>query len=136
MASTDGDILPSYNTLFPEDEPVANNINERRRRFTTITLREIYYPSGCPCHPKEKKSDKKGKRKQQEQTHPNQFPFQQSEQRQLHLKQQYLRRFEILKDTAVGLGLPQNLHPAVVEVSMTMAQLSRPPQPVTSIMKW
>ncbi|KAK5237705.1 hypothetical protein LTR47_000797, partial [Exophiala xenobiotica] len=73
MGSTDGDILPSYNTLFPEDEPVANNTNERRRRFTTITLREIYYPSGCPCHPKEKKPDKKGKRKQQEQTHPNQF---------------------------------------------------------------
>jgi hypothetical protein len=36
----------------------------------------------------------------------------------------------------VGLGLPQNLHPAVVEVNMTMAQLSRPPQPVNSIMNW
>ncbi|KAK5202463.1 hypothetical protein LTR41_011792 [Exophiala xenobiotica] len=73
MASTDRDILPSYNTLLREDERVANNTNDRRRRHTIITLREIYYPSDCPCHSKEKKSDKKGKRKQQQQIQFNQF---------------------------------------------------------------
>jgi len=36
--------------------------------------------------------------------------FQQSEQRQLHLEQQHIRRFEILEDTALGLDIPQNLH--------------------------
>ncbi|KAK4937640.1 hypothetical protein LTR10_021786 [Elasticomyces elasticus] len=73
MAATNGDDLPPYNTLFREEEPPApteTNTNIRRR-YTTITLREIYYPSGCPCHPPEQ-PDKKGKRKQHDHP-PNHF---------------------------------------------------------------
>ncbi|KIW20279.1 hypothetical protein PV08_00854 [Exophiala spinifera] len=149
MASTDGDILPSYNTLFPEDEPAANQTNGGRRRCTTITLREIYYPSGCPCHPGEKKADKKGKRKQQDTAAPtNQFRIEDSldlpqwlEQRQLELEQQHIRRFEILKSTTLGLVFPQNLRLEVVEVDPDTREQEQEhdtarPCFTTSNMKW
>jgi len=62
----DADFLPPYNALFPEEE--TNWVINGRRRYTTITLREIYYPGGCPCHPKERKSAKKSGKSKQEPT--------------------------------------------------------------------
>jgi len=62
--ATESDLLPSYNTLFPEDD--ANITINGRRRYTTITLREINYPGGCPCHPKEVKGKKKAKKATQQ----------------------------------------------------------------------
>lgn len=32
---------------------------QRERRYTTITLREIRYPLGCPCHPADPEAAKK-----------------------------------------------------------------------------
>lgn len=72
-AAASMDQLPNYNSLFPlQDQRPTNRSHEARRRYTTITLREIYYPGGCPCHPvppplsKKNKKDKKNK--------PNQPP--------------------------------------------------------------
>src|SRR4051812_6721267 len=62
--------LPTYNALFPAEEE-ANRTP--RRRYTTITLREIYYPGGCPCHPIEKPS-RKGKKKKCEHQPPTLRP--------------------------------------------------------------
>lgn len=80
MASADGDFvaegdfLPPYHALFPEEEPANTTMGNRRR--TTITLREIHYLGSCPCHPKEKKQpDKKGKRKQPTPPPANVFQF-------------------------------------------------------------
>lgn len=38
---------------------VALYLPEQPRRCTTITLREIRYPEGCPCHPKDSEKAKK-----------------------------------------------------------------------------
>ncbi|KAG9777207.1 hypothetical protein KCU88_g4587, partial [Aureobasidium melanogenum] len=116
-SNSNPDILPSYNALFPEDGGQANTVINGRRRYTTITLREIYYPSGCPCHPKEDpKTHKKGKCKQQ----PHHLSYDlinesQPEQRE-EFQQQRVRRFEILKSTPLGLVYPQNLRLGVVDV--------------------
>jgi hypothetical protein len=59
IGQQDADILPSYTSLFPNqttstNPDTANLMRDRRDipRYTTITLREIRFPSGCPCHPK------------------------------------------------------------------------------------
>lgn len=44
-----GTPLPDYSFDDPE---MSFPVREQQRRFTTITLREIRYPLGCPCHPK------------------------------------------------------------------------------------
>ncbi|KIX02433.1 uncharacterized protein Z518_08374 [Rhinocladiella mackenziei CBS 650.93] len=145
MASAESDLLPSYNTLFPED--AANTVINGRRRYTTITLREIYYPGGCPCHPKEKNHDKKGKQKQPTQPPPNQFSGSLNDTRGLFSlefpQQQHIRRFEILKSTALGLVFPQNLKLEVIDVDLGIARTGHSTslesgRPVfeTGIMKW
>jgi hypothetical protein len=47
-------IPPTYEQLFPESDTAMSNFIRGRRetRYTTITLREIHFPAGCPCHPK------------------------------------------------------------------------------------
>ncbi|OAL32576.1 hypothetical protein AYO20_07886 [Fonsecaea nubica] len=159
----DADALPSYNALFPQEE--ANPVVNGRRRYTTITLREIYYPGGCPCHPKEQKLSKKRKAKQEPQRPPNteseqrefeslgeqqhrQF-FESDEHRQFqHEWHGPIRRFEILKSATLGLVCPQNLVLSVVDVgartvptdhltNISTLQSSRhEPAFVTSKMKW
>ena len=60
----DDGALPPYNALFPEEDTEV--VVHGRRRHTTITLREIYYPGGCPCHPKERKPNKRSGKSKQE----------------------------------------------------------------------
>jgi hypothetical protein len=46
------DDLPSYSSLFPDSDIIITQHNRgRQTRLTTITLREIVFPAGCPCHP-------------------------------------------------------------------------------------
>ena len=47
--------LPEYSELPPD---MSFLVTERARRFTTITLKEVRYPSGCPCHPKDEETVK------------------------------------------------------------------------------
>ncbi len=44
---------PPYEQLFPEIYQAMGSLSRARRetRRTTITLQEILFPSGCPCHP-------------------------------------------------------------------------------------
>ncbi|ETN47024.1 uncharacterized protein HMPREF1541_01214 [Cyphellophora europaea CBS 101466] len=49
---------PAYTSLFPNQTTTTipdptNMMRDRREqpRYTTITLREIRFPNGCPCHP-------------------------------------------------------------------------------------
>lgn len=51
--------LPGYSE---EDPDMPLHMRERQRRFTTITLREITYPLGCPCHPKDAEDAKRFRR--------------------------------------------------------------------------
>ncbi|KIY01024.1 uncharacterized protein Z520_03690 [Fonsecaea multimorphosa CBS 102226] len=142
----DGDVLPSYNALFPEEE--TNTVINGRRRYTTITLREIYYPGGCPCHPKEKKLSKKRKTRTTDhlrafsESEQRKFESFDKQQRQQQQQQQQLfksdehgrfqhewpgpvRRFEILKSTTLGLVCPQNLLLSVIDADVGTVHTDR-----------
>lgn len=55
-AQTTGTPLPEYSFDDPE---MSFPVRDQQRRFTTITLREIRYPLGCPCHPKDPEAAKR-----------------------------------------------------------------------------
>lgn len=56
LHETNSHLLPGYSRADPE---ISNLMREQERRFTTITLKEIRYPLGCPCHPRDAEQTKK-----------------------------------------------------------------------------
>ncbi|KAJ9609533.1 hypothetical protein H2200_005860 [Cladophialophora chaetospira] len=160
----DSDFLPPYNALFPEEE--TNVVVNGRRRFTTITLREIYYPAGCPCHPKEKKLSKKaGKSAARLPMARARTTFlhravSEPQQRELVTFKQHehqrgfecdrstgfdspVRRFEILKSTPLGVVFPQNVYFSVKDLDAGIAHSgyssnlsSDKPVFITNELKW
>lgn len=47
--------------ISPDTLQALFHVREPQRRCTTITLREIRYPYGCPCHPEPPSDDKRRK---------------------------------------------------------------------------
>jgi hypothetical protein len=69
--SPDGPPPPSYTSLFPVQttttmtEPTdLMRTRSHSRRYTTITYREIRFPSGCPCHAKNARAAYEAERKE------------------------------------------------------------------------
>lgn len=62
--------LPSYADLQTPDQsnvPVSFMRGPRAGRCVTITLQEIRFPVGCPCHPVDPEGLKKADKKKQKQ---------------------------------------------------------------------